>query len=593
MSLASRGPFRHHRDAGHEADRIVKSKSLDDEADGQLIRRFVEGRDERAFAVLVQRRGALVAGVCARMLRNRSDAEDAFQAVFLVLARRATALRRRGSIAGWLHEVAVRVCLNERRAGHRRQRQMQEVAKLAEASPRNNRLDEIKRVIDEELAALPERVREALILCDLEGRTQSEAARMLSIPLGTVSSRLTRGRELMRKRIARHGLQVAVGGVAFALSKCGQVAPAVSAELVSTTVHNAHIFLAGTAAAKTTLGIKTSSLAEGVLHAMILNQWKTAACLVALVATSLFGGAVAPRMIHTAAAGTIFYDDFEDGNAMDDAPVTWVGASGYPHSTLLATDGNLVVSMTQGGTAGVVGVRTTLGNTSIRAQVRLNGMESEVAAIVARGDEQVGYGLEVAADGGVWLGLAGEFMLVNTDLRPTEEDVVLQLDVIDSTLTARAWRASESMPDDAIFIRNDDKLISGYPGVYFGGTPLQASPGTAMFRYVHVSDTPIQDPAQGDTNFDGQVDLEDLNAVRNHFGEGQLGGPKIAGDAYPFDGVVDLEDLNRVRNHFGAGTDGIAAPEPTAAGLAAAGVGFIIIGLFAERRRGRSRRSAR
>jgi DNA-directed RNA polymerase specialized sigma24 family protein len=98
----------------------VMSESLDDETDGGLVRRFAEARDEWAFAKLVERRGALVAGVCARMMQNHADAEDAFQAVFLVLARRAKAVRRNASLAGWLHNVAVRVCLNERRGRRRR-----------------------------------------------------------------------------------------------------------------------------------------------------------------------------------------------------------------------------------------------------------------------------------------------------------------------------------------------------------------------------------------------------------------------------------------------------------------------------------------
>jgi RNA polymerase sigma-70 factor (ECF subfamily) len=110
----------------------VKANVLDAESDGQLIRRFAEARDERAFATLVERRGALVAGVCARMLRHREDAEDAFQAVFLVAARRAGSLRGDASLAGWLHAVAVRVCLSQRSANLRTERRVREAAEVAQ-----------------------------------------------------------------------------------------------------------------------------------------------------------------------------------------------------------------------------------------------------------------------------------------------------------------------------------------------------------------------------------------------------------------------------------------------------------------------------
>jgi RNA polymerase sigma factor (sigma-70 family) len=252
----------------------VKSDSLDDETDGGLVRRFALERDEWAFAKLVERRGALVAGVCARMMRSHEDAEDAFQAVFLVLARRAKAVRRYASLAGWLHNVAVRVCLNERRGHRRRRRQLQEAGKLAQKqeSARSAELVELKHVIDEELAALPTRLREVLILCDMEGRTQSEAARVLALPVGTVSSRLAQGRKAMRKRLLRQGISFAVGGMAAALASCSQAAPTITGELVRASAKNAHIFLFGSVAAQAALSTRITSLADGVLHAMILSR---------------------------------------------------------------------------------------------------------------------------------------------------------------------------------------------------------------------------------------------------------------------------------------------------------------------------------
>ncbi len=268
----------------------MKTVSLEIESDGALIRRFAKERDERAFTELVERHAALVAGVCARMLRQRQDAEDAFQAAFLVLARRANALQREGSLAGWLHAVAVRVCLKERTAGRRRDRRVQEAAQVARETNQIDHSRELRLVIDEELAQLPNDVRQVVVLCDLEGRARGEVAELLAIPLGTVSSRLARGREQLRKRLVRNGLAVATGGAALLLAECSQAAPSVSRELIGATVRNADAFTLGTAAAKATVNIRVLTLAEGVLRTMMLAQWKTVSSVfLVLGALTLFG----------------------------------------------------------------------------------------------------------------------------------------------------------------------------------------------------------------------------------------------------------------------------------------------------------------
>lgn len=305
--------------------RILAPKSLVDESDGQLIRRFAEGRDERAFTKLVERHGALVAGVCARKLRNKADAEDAFQAVFLVLARRAHTLVRRDSLAGWLHKVAEHVSRNELRGRRRRQQRLREAEELAPKPSRIDRLGELKRSVDEELAFLSARAREVLVLCDLEGRTQAEAARILGVTPDTVATRLEDGREALRKRLVRHGLPITVGGVSFALAKCAEAAPRVSPQLIHTTVHNTRVFLTGINAMKSMQGAKISMLAESALRAMVVTQWKTGACLVAIFATTLFGGAVAPHVMPAAHAGFLeTFDDVPSGTELHGA-----GLSGW------------------------------------------------------------------------------------------------------------------------------------------------------------------------------------------------------------------------------------------------------------------------
>jgi RNA polymerase sigma factor (sigma-70 family) len=488
---------------------VVTQESLDDETDGGLMRRFALERDEWAFAKLVDRRGALVAGVCARMMRSHEDAEDAFQAVFLVLARRANAVRRYASLAGWLHNVAVRVCLNERRGQRRRQRKLQEALKLAQEqeSARSAELVELKHVMDEELAALPARLREVLILSDLEGRTQSEAASALALPVGTVSSRLAQGRKAMRKRLLRQGFSFAGAGLAAALASCSQAAPTITGELVRATAKNAHIFLFGSVAAKAALSTKITSLAEGVLYAMILSRWKLAVCLVLVLVASLLGGTSASNFVPgpsgTAFAATIFFDDFEDGSPTDGNPVAWdTNLQRFPFTTFDVLEGNLRVSSSRADTVAAIGVRdlVSVGNQSIRAQVRLESSHSEQnAALFVRGNEYDfrSYHLEIQPDGRIHYGISGSDLNVVTNLRPTEEDVILQLDAIGNSITGWAWRAGEPKPSTPTFRFVDDRLAAGFPGLYFvPNTLVPGDPiGSAIYRYVHVADTPIPEPS--------------------------------------------------------------------------------------------------
>jgi RNA polymerase sigma-70 factor (ECF subfamily) len=249
------------------------------EEDGELLRRFVAAREEAAFAGLVRRHGAMVLGVCRRLLDDAHEAEDAFQATFLVLARRAAAVRKQDSVASWLYGVAYRVSLKARAA--QRQKPGGEAAEpvstadpAAEAAWR-----ELRPVIDEELSRLPEKYRAPLILCYLEGKTNEEAARLLGWTKGTVSGRLARARDLLRPRLARRGLALAAGGVVALLAQHG-AAPA-SAALVETTVN---------AVLKGGLSAPAAALAGGVIRAMFVKKITTLAALV--VGLGLVSGGV-------------------------------------------------------------------------------------------------------------------------------------------------------------------------------------------------------------------------------------------------------------------------------------------------------------
>jgi RNA polymerase sigma factor (sigma-70 family) len=177
--------------------------------DAELIERFVASNDEAAFARLLERHGPLVLRVCRRVLRNHHDAEDAFQATFLVLARKARDIRKRDALAGWLYRVAYHVSVKLRAAARRRREsEQQPPAARQQSSDDPIAGSDLRRVLDEELDRLPEKYRAPLQLCCLAGRTRNEAARQLGCTLGALKMRLERGRQLLRARLARRGVTV-------------------------------------------------------------------------------------------------------------------------------------------------------------------------------------------------------------------------------------------------------------------------------------------------------------------------------------------------------------------------------------------------
>jgi RNA polymerase sigma factor (sigma-70 family) len=213
-------------------------------ADLQLLEQFATGHDEAAFEALVCRHGPLVLGVCRRVLDNPHDAEDAFQATFLALARRAGSVGRRGSLGTWLYRVAFHTALRARRQATRRRRCEEQVASrqppdpLAEVTGR-----ELLAVLDEELHKLPERLRAPLVLCCLEGKTRDEAARELGWSLGTLKRRLEQGRARLHARLAGRGISPAT------LLAVGVGATRVSPALAADTAGAALLVVSGKSAA--------------------------------------------------------------------------------------------------------------------------------------------------------------------------------------------------------------------------------------------------------------------------------------------------------------------------------------------------------
>jgi RNA polymerase sigma factor (sigma-70 family) len=238
--------------------------------DGQLLSRFVAARDEASFTALVRRHGPMVLGVCRRVLRDFHDAEDAFQATFLILARKAASVAKRESVGCWLYAVAFHTALEAARANARRRARERHLRTMPqrEVTPTGAPAgwSDWAPLLDQEVNRLSERYRAAVVLCDLEGHPRKEAARLLSVPEGTLSSRLARARLLLAKRLTSRGLALSAGTLAARMA--ADAAP-VPAALAASTARVATLVVAGQLAAASTPAVV---LMKGVVKAMLLKK---------------------------------------------------------------------------------------------------------------------------------------------------------------------------------------------------------------------------------------------------------------------------------------------------------------------------------
>jgi RNA polymerase sigma factor (sigma-70 family) len=251
--------------------RLIITPEVGGRSDAHLLRQFVQHRDEEAFTALMQRHGPLVLSVCRRILVQEQDAEDAFQATFLVLARKAGSIARGDSVGSWLYGVALRIA-GKIRGGIRRRRQretsLQEVSSL---DPTPEWVwEEIQPVLDEEVSRLPPPYRSAFVLCHLQGKSSAEAATELGCRPGTIFSRLARARALLRDRLARRGLALSTG-LLTALFTENPAQAAVPSSLAGATVRGALQFVVGEGAAGL-VSARALALAKGAMKQMFLDK---------------------------------------------------------------------------------------------------------------------------------------------------------------------------------------------------------------------------------------------------------------------------------------------------------------------------------
>ena len=244
--------------------------------DAELLDRYLAGEDEAAFATIVRRHGPMVYGVCRRVLRDSHEADDACQAVFLVLVRKAGAISPRSMLGNWLYGVARRTSLKARTMiAKRRSSLSQAAAEPAELAVLHEERRELLDLLDEELGRLPDKYRSVIVLSDLEGKGRADVARQLALPEGTVSSRLSRGRSLLRGRLVRRGLDVAPAAIVAVLAEQAAEAamPAAVEALALKAVH------AGAAS------VQASQLAGAVVKSLLAAKLKSAAAATLVAAT--------------------------------------------------------------------------------------------------------------------------------------------------------------------------------------------------------------------------------------------------------------------------------------------------------------------
>ena len=263
-------------------DRIFNLGTLTALSEGDLLERFVTQADETAFTALVSRHGPMVLGVCRRILRDEHDVEDAFQATFLVLVRRAGSIRDGERVSHWLHGVAHRVAVRAKANTARRSRHEQTGVNIDPAGVNKPALDDVATILDEELIRLPASLRAPVVFCYLEGLTHDEAAHRLGWPLGTVRSRMSRARRLLERRLTRRG--VSAPSVALFSSVESQH---VSTALVDRTVR----IVLETGTQKTAASV----LAQGVLTTMMISRIKIFAAALVLVAATMVGARAAAK----------------------------------------------------------------------------------------------------------------------------------------------------------------------------------------------------------------------------------------------------------------------------------------------------------
>ena len=497
--------------------------------DTQLVDRFENGRDQRAFAEIVRRHGAKVMSVGMRVLDNRSDAEDVFQATFLALAMAAGKIRDKESLAGWLQRVAQKSAVTLQRKNIRWERKVKQVREQARAIPSERTSEdptkdvaneEMMAVLDEELARLPEKLSTSLLLCEFDGLSQRQAAEQLGISKSAFNERVAKARKLIREGMSRRGITLCVGALAGAAAMGEKSSMAMSNSVVADITDKATLYAAGKTAGEIGVTSTVFELATGITTAMKNAKIITvslAALAIVLMAGSVFE--LTGLSSNQVFAGFIFEDTFADGEFADGMPVTWTpdpAKAGIYQSS----PGQLVIQNSPGPRDHVIAaLREVHEDTSLRVNVRVTGT-NWAAGVASRSRETPdGFGGGYFATAGHFPGFGGSFLGVGRAGISAEEDVsftavngapafrlpfdirntetTIQLDVFGDRIQAWAWPAGEDMPLEPAFdVRDSGVTGPGFPVLTLvQAVPGGAATGEASFSYVGMASHSIPEPS--------------------------------------------------------------------------------------------------
>src|SRR5262245_37586472 len=283
--------------------KLATGPTTPERTDHQLLHDLLTDRDQTAFTAIVRRHGSLVWTVCRHVLGHLQDAEDAFQATFLVLARHAASIRKGEALASWLHGVSYRTAMKAKRGAARRRKHEGQVTTMPQANTAGDLAwREVQAVLDEEIQPLPAKYQAPFVLCVLEGQGRAEVARQLGLKEGTVWSRLAQARKQLQQRLSRRGVTLSAVLGASALSK-GASTEAVPDRLAETTARAAVLSIAGQTTAGGLISAEVANLVKGVMQTMLVTKFKVATLLVlagTLVAAS--AGLLVRQSVAVAAA---------------------------------------------------------------------------------------------------------------------------------------------------------------------------------------------------------------------------------------------------------------------------------------------------